>query len=231
MSQAPHTATPLAWPDGWPRTPAHKRTRAKFGTTKASATLFKEKLSVAVAVERLASELQLFGVSIVNDAILSTNLATTLRGLPKSDQREPQDPGAAVYWKHPAKPNGPTRVMAIDIYDRVADNIAAIAATLYAMRTIHRHGGAVILERAFTGFAALPAPGANNATNGAQNATQASLGDWWHTLGLPGPNVTRADIVSAYRELAKKYHPDNGGDPVAMALINAARDEGLRNTP
>jgi hypothetical protein len=48
--------------------------------------------------------------------------------------------------------------MAIDQYDRVEHNLAAIAATLDAMRAIKRHGGAEILDRAFTGFTALPAP-------------------------------------------------------------------------
>ena len=38
--------------------------------------------------------------------------------------------------------------MAIDAYTRTADNLAAVAATLEAMRAIERHGGAQILERA-----------------------------------------------------------------------------------
>jgi len=46
--------------------------------------------------------------------------------------------------------------MAIDIYDTVAGNLAAVAATLDAMRAIERHGGAQILKRAFQGFKALP---------------------------------------------------------------------------
>ncbi|KVD37855.1 hypothetical protein WJ41_22830 [Burkholderia ubonensis] len=62
--------------------------------------------------------------------------------------------GVAVYWETRA---GARRVMAIDQYTRVADNLAAVAATLDAMRAIERHGGARILERAFTGFAALAA--------------------------------------------------------------------------
>lgn len=48
--------------------------------------------------------------------------------------------------------------MAIDQYYRVEENLAAIAATLDAMRAIERHGGAQILDRASTGFAALQAP-------------------------------------------------------------------------
>ena len=43
---------------------------------------------------------------------------------------------------------------------QVEESLAAIAATLDAMRAIERHGGARVLERAFTGFTAVPAPDA-----------------------------------------------------------------------
>ena len=76
------------------------------------------------------------------DSIISTNLKLRLDGLPRSDQKEPDDPGVAVYWQRLSKPK---KVMAIDLYDRIADNLAAIGATLNAMRAIERHGGALIL--------------------------------------------------------------------------------------
>lgn len=82
--------------------------------------------------------------------------------------------------------------MAIDRYDRVADNLAAIAATLDAMRAIERHGGAEILNRAFTGFAALP-----------DQASDA----WWIVLGVPW-DASRPVIDDAYRHLRSVYHPD-----------------------
>jgi len=105
----------------------------------------------------------------------------------------------------------PLQCMAIDRYDRVADNLAAIAATLEAMRAIERHGGAEILDRAFTGFAALPQPETS----------------WWVILGV-APNASCDEIEAAYRRLAMKHHPDRGGDPHEMARINAARDVGLQ---
>lgn len=34
--------------------------------------------------------------------------------------------------------------------------------------------------------------------------------------------VTKSDIKKQYRHLAKKYHPDQGGDPQKMEMINGA---------
>ena len=75
------------------------------------------------------------------------------------------------------------------------------------MRAIERHGGAAILNRAFTGFIALPAPEQP-----------------WQVLGV-GMNASREEIEEAYRKLAAKHHPDRGGNPQEMARINAARDD------
>ena len=132
--------------------------------------------------------------------------------LARSDQREPDDPGAAVYWQ---EPTGPRKVMAIDLYNRVADNLAAIAATLEAMRAIERHGGAAILERAFTGFTALPPP-----------IVAGMKRPWREVLGA---HMARSSVEAAYRGLASKYHPDReGGDAEKMAELNQARDEALK---
>jgi hypothetical protein len=151
-------AYPLKWPDGWPRSRGRKS--GQFGKTEQRSNgggSWKEKtdLTMADAMKRVKYELERLDVKVVDDSIVSTNLQLNLSGLPRGDQGEPSDPGVAVYFR---KRNGPMRVIAIDAYTRVRDNLAAIAATLEAMRAIERHGGAQILERAFTGFAALTAP-------------------------------------------------------------------------
>ncbi|MGH9644186.1 MAG: J domain-containing protein [Terriglobales bacterium] len=150
-------------------------------------------------------ELALFGIAEA-DVLISSNVRTRLDGMPRSDQAEPADPGVAVYWRAGKQ----QRCMAIDRYTRVPDNLAAIAATLEAMRAIERHGGASILDRAFSGFIALPAPE-----------------QWFQVLGVSS-HAAREEIEAAHRRLAMQHHPDRGGEDAQMARVNAARDEGLR---
>lgn len=198
---------PLTWPEGWKRTDAFRRTRAKFsqksGNNWDGSYRPSKQLSIADGTQRVLGELGRMGVRDA-DLVISSNLALRLDGLPKSGQGEPQDPGVAVYWR---TRKGEMKVMAIDRYDRVADNLAAIAATLDAMRAIERHGGAQILDRAFTGFDALPPPKS-----------------WREILGL-GANCSLEQARVAYRELAKKHHPDNGGSHEQMAEVNEAFDQ------
>lgn len=199
------TRFPLQWPEGWKRSSAFERKSGTFTKNKRDLTIFD-------GVQRVLEELERLGVH-QDDVIVSTNVRTRLDGLPRSGEPKPADPGACVYWQKSAKQ--PMRCMAVDRYNDVADNLAAIAATLEAMRAIERHGGAAILDRAFTGFTALPAPAAGRR-------------DWWTVLGV-GQGATDAEISAAHRRLAAEHHPDRGGDPSRMAEINAARDEGLKS--
>lgn len=196
-------AYPLQWPEGWPRTNPDARIPGGFSVRRRSNSMA-EDLSVADGVARVLLELNRFGISR-EDIVISTNLKTRLDGLPRSDQRAPDDPGVAVYWE---TRNRARKVMAIDQYLKVADNLAAVAATLDAMRAIERHGGAQILDRAFTGFAALPAPGSRS---------------WREVIGV-GPNVRDvAEVRAAFRRRARLHHPDlPGGSHDAMTELNAA---------
>ncbi len=49
-------------------------------------------------------------------------------------------------------------------------------------------------------------------------------------LGLP-PDATRQQIKRRYRELAKKYHPDRGGDQNEMRRIIAAYQLLMKGSP
>jgi hypothetical protein len=203
-------AYPLAWPDGWPRHRGARKT-ALFGKAVDKGDYRGVgDITMADAMKRVHSELERLGVNVFDDCVISTNLKTNMSGLPRSDQGEPTDPGAAIYWQ---KPGQPMRVMAIDIYARTRDNVAAVAATLDALRKIERHGGAQILDRAFTGFTALPAP---------------SGPKWWEVLQIDRTAATPEIIKAKHRALAAHRHPDTGGSDHQMAELNRARDQALQ---
>ncbi len=200
-------AYPLQWPHGWKRATSRKRAAFGMGSFVAYAGgggyNQKRELSVMDGIARILGELGRLGIGR-DDIVISTNLRLRLDGLPRSDQAAPADPGVAVYW---TEKSGATRCMAIDRYDRVADNLAAVAATIEAMRAIERHGGAEILNRAFTGFTALPAPGKR---------------DWRVVLELDGDTSLSAAQAN-YRRLAAQCHPDKpGGSHDAMTELNTA---------
>jgi hypothetical protein len=207
---------PLQWPSGWRRTKPEHRTRAKFNKkTKESFSsgngvyYRSSEVTIAEGSRRVLKELMAFGVE-EGDAIISTNLKLRLDGLPKSDQAAPADPGVAVYWQRTGDQQH--KSMAIDRYDRVADNLAAIAATLDAMRAIERHGGAMILERAFLGFQCLPAPNT-----------------WRSVLGVEEDAPMDLEIAkSHYKKLSLRHHPDCGGTEAKMSELNWAMEEAER---
>jgi len=217
----PIKAYPLAWPVGWRRTPPYRRRRAQFRKTRPVyrdgqlAYHTKDDISVADAVERVRTELGRMGIS--DDwMVISTNLELRLDGLPRSGQRMPADPGAAVYWVDRAVSTTAQRCMAVDMYDRVEHNLAAIAATLEAMRAIERHGGAEILNRAFTGFTALPPP-------------MAAQRPWREVFGYtPEASPDEARVKLAYRVARSKAHPDKGGTQEAFLAVEAAYQAAAR---
>lgn len=189
------TAYPLSWPAGWKRT--SYRTRAIFKSDGREVT-------IAIARKRLADQLDLLRA---NNVILSTNVELRADGQPRSDRRPPVDPGVAVYFDLKRRPT----VLACDKWDRVADNIVALAKHIEAMRGMDRWGVGT-LEQAFTGYQALPAPD-----------------PWWKTLGLSGPTRSREDIGAAYRKASAAAHPDRpGGSHDKMSAVNAAREEGMK---
>lgn len=205
---------PLSWPTGWTRMHDANRRQANFGKTvrwegseKADGTREKmsrkASLNPADAAKRLYVELDRLGATHV---ILSTNQEVRADGTPRSDRREPTDVGAAVYFRLADKP----RCLACDRWNRVADNIAAIAQHIDALRRIDRYGVGT-MEQAFAGYAALPP----------------TSEDWAIVLGVSA-TATREEIISAHRKLASEHHPDKGGRLEDMARINAARDVALK---
>ncbi|WP_447724560.1 J domain-containing protein [Sphingomonas koreensis] len=182
-------AYPLQWPAGWPR--ARSRKVAPF------------KVPPQQARREMLEELSRLGA---RDVIVSTDQPLNRDGSTSLVRRYIADPGVAVYFKR----KGRDVVLACDQYGEIHDNMRAIGKTAEAMRGIERWGASDMLDRAFTGFEALPAPE-----------------QWWQVLGL-GEHATLDQIKAAYRSLAAKAHPDQGGSDAAMARLNAARDAALR---
>lgn len=188
-------AFPLAWPVGWERT---KRARREPPY----------RVSLAAATHDLMSELKMAGARYVT---ISTNVPLRRDGLPRSDH-EPTDPGAAVYW---LSRDGKPMVMACDCWCRVRGNVRALGMAVAALRAIERSGASQLLERAYSGFAALPA-----------NAQQRG---WREVLGFaPHDHVTKELLHLVRRSWVAKVHPDAGGSHEQMAEINRAYDQALR---
>lgn len=192
-------AFPLHWPLGRPR--ASHRKRAPFNTKVNNGRYTETRyVSMANARDRLQSELDLLRAGNI---VLSTNVELRLDGQPRSGQPTPADPGAALYFTLKGKPT----VLACDRWDRVEDNIVAIAKHIEALRGMDRWGVGT-LEQAFAGYQALPEPE-----------------QWWQVLGVKA-DASIDEIDAAWREKARKDHPDVGGSTAAMARLNAARDAG-----
>ncbi|MGE3583051.1 MAG: J domain-containing protein [Hyphomonadaceae bacterium] len=201
------TAYPLTWPDGWPRAHGRKRWPSQA------------KLSFAKARDTLLNELRLMGARSV---VLSTNYELGTRtNLPKSSSRTPDDKGAAIYFTWKKK----QYAMACDTYASIEGNMRSLAHAIGHMRGLERHGGGVMVERAFSGFQALPPPDGRPAP--AQSATEPKQ-TCWEILGVP-KGASAGDVELAWRRRAMVAHPDRGGSNDEMAELNRARDEALRH--
>lgn len=186
-------AYPLHWPDGWPRTPQHRRQRSRFDTTFGIA-----RDGVLVQLERLGA----------TQVVISTNIETRRDGLPYGKSREPEDVGVAVYFML----DGRQQCIPCDKWDRAKDNLRAIERTIEALRGIERWGAKDMVQAAFRGFEALPPPSGES--------TPAEP-PWYVVLGV-SPGASRSEIQSAYRSQAKKCHPDNGGTAEAFNRLQRA---------
>lgn len=190
------TAYPLCWPDGWPR--AKYQQQSKFVRHSGFAARRK---SMSEALAGLQGEIDRLGAI---RAILSSNVALRLDGLPRSDQGQPRDKGAAVYFTLKGKPVS----LACDKWDRVEDNVWAIAKHIEALRGQERWGVGSV-EQAFRGYMALP-PANNTSPH--------------QVLGV-AINASYDQVKEAHRLLSKKHHPDIGGDAEMFRRVQQAWEE------
>lgn len=194
----PERQYPLSWPPGWRRTQNPSQSRFDTSLTAATAGLLAE-------IRKLGGRLP----------VISSNAQYRNDGMPYARQGRIDDTGVAVYFQRKGKPV----VFACDAYLSLQENVHAIAKTIEALRGIERWGASDMLERAFTGFTALPPP-----------IVAGMKRDWQTVLGLQELlQPTNEDVQKAYRKLASQYHTDKpGGDHDKMTEINLARDEALK---
>lgn len=213
---------PLSWPTGWRRTPISERTKSDFSeTAMVSRSRWTgsqyvtepkkgtKRVTMPTARDRLWRQLEFLGAE---NTLLSTNVELTTYGEPRAGRKDPDDSGAAVYFQL----QGKDRVLACDRWATVAENIAALAAHIDAIRRVDRYGVGT-LDQAFAGYDALPPPGAS-----------AKI-PWRKVFGFATDTHVSTDMLDDfYKVLAKQFHPDlQGGSNEAMAMLNAARDDAL----
>ena len=143
-----------------------------------------------------------------NSIVVSTNFELRRDGLPYSGRRDPDDPGAAVYFRLDKR----ELCIPCDKWDRVADNLVAIGRTVEALRGIERWGAKSMVDAAFSGFKALP--------------ENAGGKPWWETLQVE-PAASADEIRAAYKRRALETHPDRGGSPAAFQQVTEALAQGL----
>lgn len=191
--------SPLEWPVAVPRTDADDRKFGKF-TYQSTGTNYchrrSNSLTLAMARDRVLAELDRFlAVVHVDDAsvVISTNMPARVDGSGLlANRRVPNDPGVAVFFDDD---DGNRQVFACDVYTKVEQNIAAVAAVIDAMRRIERHGGENLLGAAMSGFRALPEAGGGE--------------PWWDVIGVRRTDSFDA-VKSAYRKQCMVHHPDRG---------------------
>lgn len=135
----------------------------------------------------------------ISDPVMSSNVDFM-------GQVKDADHGVAVWFTW----DGMQVCIPVDRYTHVSSNLQAIHHIIEARRVELRHGTLALVRATFTGFKALPAPQSP-----------------WEMLGIP-PASREDAINAAFRERAKRAHPDAGGSHNAMSELTAARDAALK---
>lgn len=204
------SASPLCWPSGKARTPAAERKQGRFGKRNSNGWGLKE-LTVAEGRDRVLAALDRFTRAGQNyrvpadTIIISSDLALRNDGLPRSGQREPTDPGVAIYFEL----DGQQQCIPCDVYTRIADNMAAVADCIESLRTLERHD-ADLMRAAFTGFAQLASP-------------EAMAMPHWRSVLTDSNDL--AEVRQAYRRASRDAHPDRGGSAEAFHRVQQAWEQ------
>lgn len=195
------SAYPLSWPLQVPR--KAKPSRARFSQDGKPLSIASARRRLLEEIDKITKNGQPYRVD-PDKVVISTNVRTRNDGLPYSNVREPEDSAVAVYFDLDGVPH----CLPCDAWDRVADNLAAIAAHIGAMRGMERWGVADI-RQAFSGFQALP-PVAGDAPSA-----------WWVVLGV-AQGADFDTVRAAYQQKRKSTHPDHGGTTEQFKAVQQA---------
>lgn len=163
------------------------------------------KTTLAAALGNVETSIQRFGNDSgkkVSGLVISSNYTL-------GDSR-PSDPGVAVWfvWADMQV------CIPVDRYTTIAGNLQAIHHVIEARRTELRHGTLALVRATFRGFQALPSPVRRS---------------WREVLGFHnGDQPSKVAIETAWKDRAKKAHPDAGGSQEAMAELNGAKMAALQ---
>lgn len=188
----------LKYPLHWPKN--YKRT--PYNQKKEAAF----NVSFAQARDELLQELNRLKVEAT---AISSNVPLRKDELPYANFKEPNDSGIAVYFKLKSK----NYVLCCDKWKLAKDNLRAIGLHVAALRGIERWGVGTA-EQTFRGYEALPP----------KSPKIKKQRTWWEILGVR-QEANYDEISKAYREKAKEFHPDLGGETEKMAELNNAWQE------
>lgn len=178
-------AYPLTWPTDWPRTPQYGRGAGP------------NQMPASRARQLLLRDLDSMGAT---DVVVSSNVETRRDGLPYASQKKIEDPGVVLYFHR----KGQDIAIPCDRWHTVDANLRAIGLQIESIRRIERWGTEQMMDRAFTGYAALPA------------------GDTWYEILGVSEDATRDQVKAAYHAKAREVHPDAGGSDAAFQRVEAA---------
>lgn len=191
--------TAAAYPLSWPTTFPRATQREKG----------KFQTTLAGALKNVQQSLHMFAKdseTALEGLVISSNVTLGVQ--------RPDDAGVAVWFTW----GGLQVCIAVDRYQTVEGNLQAIHHIIEARRTELRHGTLALVRATFQGFLALPAP-----------PGQGVRRPWRDVLGFASDaRISTNDINARYRSLASERHPDKGGTDAAMAELNQARDDALK---
>lgn len=190
---------PLHWPMGYQRTRSRKRSGFKQTMDGAQRFLHNEIRKLGARKLIVSSNIPLRNDGGMYSAYMNKRL---------------DDPGVAIYFELKGKQIS----MCCDQYISVWENVYALGKGIEALRGMDRWGVSDFLDRAFTGFTALPEP------------AQVQKREWWVVMDYQRkPNNAVWDwagVEAQYKSLAKKLHPDvTGGSTEKFQELVEAFDQ------